>query len=148
MEFYKIQYYFQTRTRVDHVPTWTMDEGHLGFPRAYMAGPAKSGAGTALLAYTATIEQMVSERFDGGEILLQAVRGEVSTTKSLREIVYGKLDEEYERRKKEEKAEGKRGWAAYRWQRDLLERMSVAIAKGNWALLDAHTPVRPFVAAA
>ena len=53
--------------------------------------------------------------------------------------VYGKLDEEYEQRKKEEKAEGKSGWAAYRWERDLLERMSIAIAKGNWALLDAHT---------
>ena len=51
-------------------------------------------------------------------------------------------------RKKEEKAEGKSGWAAYRWKRDLLERMSIAIAKGNWALLDAHTPVRPFGAAA
>ena len=63
-------------------------------------------------------------------------------------VVYGKLDEEYERRKKEEKAEGKSGWAAYRWKRDLLERMSIAIAKGNWALLDAHTPVRPFGAAA
>ena len=63
-------------------------------------------------------------------------------------IVYGKLDEEYEQRKKEEKAEGKSGWAAYRWKRDLLERMSIAIAKGNWALLDAHTPVRPFGAAA
>ena len=63
-------------------------------------------------------------------------------------IIYGKLDEEYEQRKKEEKAEGKSGWAAYRWKRDLLERMSIAIAKGNWALLDAHTPVRPFGAAA
>ena len=42
----------------------------------------------------------------------------------------------------------KSGWAAYRWKRDLLERMSIAIAKGNWALLDAHTPVRPFGAAA
>ena len=62
--------------------------------------------------------------------------------------VYGKLDEEYERRKKEEKAEGKSGWAAYRWKRALLERMSIAIAKGNWALLDAHTPVRPVGAAA
>ena len=62
--------------------------------------------------------------------------------------IYKKLDEEYEQRKKEEKAEGKSGWAAYRWKRDLLERMSIAIAKGNWALLDAHTPVRPFGAAA
>ena len=63
-------------------------------------------------------------------------------------VIYGKLDEDFEQRKKEEKAEGKSGWAAYRWKRDLLERMSVAIAKGNWALLDAHTPVRPFGAAA
>ena len=59
-----------------------------------------------------------------------------------------RLDDEYEQRKKKEKAEGKSGWAAYRWKRDLLERMSIAIAKGNWALLDAHTPVRPFGAAA
>ena len=45
--------------------------------------------------------------------------------------IYVKLDEEYEQRKKEEKAEGKSGWAAYRWKRDLLERMSIAIAKGT-----------------
>ena len=29
-------------------------------------------------------------------------------------IIYEKLDIEYERRKKEEKAEGKSGWAAFR----------------------------------
>ena len=66
---------------------------------------------------------------------------------------YGKLDDEYEQRKKEEKAEGKSRWAAYRWKRDLLERMSIAIAKGNWALLEprsvtAHTPARSCGAAA
>ena len=62
--------------------------------------------------------------------------------------ICGKLDDEYGQRKKKEKAEGKSGWAAYRWKRDLLERISIAIAKGNWALLDAHTPARSFGAAA
>ena len=46
----------------------------------------------------------------------------------------------FEQRKKHEKEEGRSGWAAFRWKRDILERMSIAIAKGNWALLDAHTP--------
>ena len=54
--------------------------------------------------------------------------------------IYAKLELEYEQRKKHEKEEGRSGWAAFRWKRDILERMSIAIAKGNWALLDAHTP--------
>ena len=53
----------------------------------------------------------------------------------------GKLELEYQERKKREKAEGGSGWASQRWKQDLRERMSVAIAKGNWALLDAHSRV-------
>ena len=60
-------------------------------------------------------------------------------------IMYEKLELEYEQRKKQEKADGGSGWATMRWKQDLLEKMSVAIAKGNRALLDAHTrvPVAP-----
>ena len=57
------------------------------------------------------------------------------------EVMFGKLELAYEARKKAEKAEGGSGWASQRWKQNLLEKMSVAIAKGNWALLDAHTRV-------
>ena len=41
----------------------------------------------------------------------------------------------------QEMADGGSGWATVRWKQNLLEKMSVAIAKGNWALLDAHSRV-------
>ena len=56
-------------------------------------------------------------------------------------VMLDKLELEYQVRKKQEKADGGSGWASQRWKQDLLERMSVAIAKGNWALLDAHSRV-------
>ena len=56
-------------------------------------------------------------------------------------VMLDKLELEYQARKKQEKADGGSGWASQRWKQDLLERMSVAIAKGNWALLDAHSRV-------
>ena len=57
------------------------------------------------------------------------------------EVMLNKLELEYEARKKQEKADGGSGWATVRWKQNLLEKMSVAIAKGNWALLDAHSRV-------
>jgi hypothetical protein len=47
---------------------------------------------------------------------------------------------EYEKRKEEEKKSGGSGEEAQRWKQDLLERMSVAIAKGNQAMLAKHGP--------
>ena len=39
-------------------------------------------------------------------------------------------------------------WSAMSFSSCWMQKLSIAIAKGNWALLDAHTPVRPFGAAA
>ena len=47
------------------------------------------------------------------------------------EVMLNKLELEYEARKKQEKADGGSGWATVRWKQNLLEKMSVAIAKGT-----------------
>ena len=57
------------------------------------------------------------------------------------EAIMKVLTKEYHARKKQEKKSGGSGWESQRWKQDLLERMSVAIAKGNLALLDAHSRV-------
>ena len=45
------------------------------------------------------------------------------------------LTKEYHKRKKEEKKSGGDGWAAQRWKQDLLERVSISIACGNYNML-------------
>ena len=45
------------------------------------------------------------------------------------------LQMEYHARKKEEKKSGGNGWESQRWKQDLLERASIAIAKGNYNML-------------
>ena len=42
---------------------------------------------------------------------------------------------EYHAKKKEEKKSGGNGWESQRWKQDLLERASIAIAKGNYNML-------------
>ena len=46
-----------------------------------------------------------------------------------------KVSAEYHTRKKQEKKSGGSGWESQRWKQDLLERASIAIAKGNHNML-------------
>ena len=55
-----------------------------------------------------------------------------------------KLKVEYEERKKQEKKDGGSGWESIKWKQDLMERVSIAIARANYNLLSAHT--RPSMA--
>ena len=48
------------------------------------------------------------------------------------------LTKEYHKRKKEEKKSGGDGWAAQRWKQDLLERVSISIACGNYNMLHGN----------
>ena len=45
---------------------------------------------------------------------------------------------EYEERKKQEKKDGGSGWESIKWKQDLMERVSIAIARANYNLLSAH----------
>ena len=51
------------------------------------------------------------------------------------EILMEMLQKEYHAKKKEEKKSGGNGWESQRWKQDLLERASIAIAKGNYNML-------------
>ena len=51
------------------------------------------------------------------------------------EAIMKVLTKEYHARKKQEKKSGGSGWESQRWKQDLLERASIAIAKGNHNML-------------
>ena len=51
------------------------------------------------------------------------------------ETIMEMLQKEYHAKKKEEKKSGGNGWESQRWKQDLLERASIAIAKGNYNML-------------
>ena len=51
------------------------------------------------------------------------------------EAIMKVLTKEYHAKKKQEKKSGGSGWESQRWKQDLLERASIAIAKGNHNML-------------
>jgi hypothetical protein len=52
------------------------------------------------------------------------------------------LEKAYQARLKQEKEEGGLGWKAHQWKVDMLEKMSIRIARSNYQLLSAFTPPR------
>ena len=57
-------------------------------------------------------------------------------------ILDGHLEPAYQARLKKEKDEGGLGWKAHQWKVDMLEKMSIRIARSNYQLLAAYTPPR------